>query len=80
MAFEKMLFQSNFGSKCKLVTEGCLASKNCMNRDPYLSAVTVSASPNSYSFYENIGFNTQGDEIDDDGMRFTPMRKLVQIS
>jgi predicted GNAT family N-acyltransferase len=51
-----------------------------MNRDPYLSAVTVSASPNSYSFYENIGFNTQGDEIDDDGMRFTPMRKLVQIS
>ncbi|MEW8562703.1 MAG: GNAT family N-acetyltransferase [Candidatus Thiodiazotropha sp.] len=49
----------------------------CLDRDPKLSEVTVSSSPNSKSFYKSVGFTIQGDEIDENGMRFTPMRKLV---
>ncbi len=58
----------------KLIDE---AIKICLNRNPKLSAITVSSSPNSRVFYEAIGFKVQGDEIDEDGMCFTPMRKLI---
>ncbi|MBN1883180.1 MAG: GNAT family N-acetyltransferase [Deltaproteobacteria bacterium] len=51
--------------------------KICLNRNPDLSAVTVSSSPNSKTFYETVGFEAQGDEVDEDGMRFTPMRKSI---
>ena len=58
----------------KLIDE---AVKICLNRNSDLSAITVSSSPNSRIFYEKIGFKAQGNEIDEDGMCFTPMRKLI---
>ncbi|AAM07009.1 TPA: GNAT family N-acetyltransferase [Methanosarcina acetivorans] len=54
------------------------AIKNCLNRNPELSAVTVSSSPNSKSFYEEAGFEVIGNEINEEGLRFTPMRKLLR--
>ncbi len=53
------------------------AINECLNRNPDLSVVTVSSSPNSKIFYEATGFEVQGNEIDEDGMRFTPMKKLI---
>jgi predicted GNAT family N-acyltransferase len=53
------------------------AIKKCLKRNSNLSAITVSASPNSRSFYEKMDFKAQGDEIDEDGMRFTPMQKRI---
>lgn len=53
------------------------AIKECVDRNPELSAITVSAFPNSRTFYEAVGFKAQGGEIDEDGMRFTPMRKSL---
>ena len=58
----------------KLIDE---AIKKCLNRNSDLSAITVCSSPNSKTFYEIIGFKAQGNEIDEDGMRFTPMQKLI---
>lgn len=58
----------------KLIDE---AIKKCLNRKSDLSAITVSSSPNSKTFYETIGFKSQGDEVDEGGMRFTPMLKLI---
>jgi ribosomal protein S18 acetylase RimI-like enzyme len=49
----------------------------CLNRDPKMRAITVSSSPNSKSFYEEIGFKAQGEEVDEFGMRFTPMQKTI---
>jgi len=54
------------------------AIKICLNRNSELTAVTVSSSPNSILFYEGVGFEVQGDEVDEDGMRFTPMRKIIK--
>ena len=53
------------------------AIRKCLNRNPDLSEVTVSSSPNSKSFYEKAGFEVLGDEINEEGMRYTPMRKLI---
>ena len=58
----------------KLIEE---AVKKCLDRNPDLSAITISASPNSKTFYEESGFEVLGDEIHEEGMRFTPMRKLI---
>jgi SAM-dependent methyltransferase len=49
----------------------------CLNRDPKMRAITVSSSPSSKSFYEEIGFKAQGEEVDECGMHFTPMQKTV---
>jgi predicted GNAT family N-acyltransferase len=53
------------------------AIKKCLTHNPDLSEITVSSSPNSKSFYEEAGFEVLGDEINEEGMRFTPMRKLI---
>ena len=53
------------------------AIKKCSGRNSGITAVTVSSSPNSESFYKETGFEATGDEIDDEGLRFTPMRKLL---
>ncbi len=53
------------------------AIKRCLNRNSDLSEVTVSSSPNSKKFYEEDGFEVLGDEINEEGMRFTPMRKII---
>jgi predicted GNAT family N-acyltransferase len=49
----------------------------CLMEHPDLKSLTVSSSPNSKSFYNNAGFETTGDERDENGMRFTPMEKLI---
>ena len=53
------------------------AIKICKERNPGLTAITVSSSPNSKTFYEGIGFTAQGEEVDEDGMRYTPMQRIV---
>lgn len=53
------------------------ATKICQNRDSELTAITVSSSPNSIQFYKGLGFEAQGDEVDEDGMRYTPMQKII---
>ena len=55
------------------------AIKECLDRNPDLSVITVSASPNSKTFYEAAGFEAQGCEVDEDGMRFTLMKKVLAI-
>jgi len=54
------------------------ATKACLNRNSNLTTVTVNSSPNSILFYEEVGFEAQGDEVDEDGIRFTPMRKIIK--
>ena len=56
----------------KLINE---ATKKCLEDNPSLNKITVSSSPNSISFYCSLGFQTQGRELNEDGMRFTPMEK-----
>ena len=53
------------------------ASKICLARKPELKSLTVSSSPNSTDFYKKIGFEAQGEEVNEEGMRFTPMRKPI---
>jgi ribosomal protein S18 acetylase RimI-like enzyme len=47
----------------------------CVSRNPEVSAMTVSSTPNARAFYEAVGFRATGDEVDEDGMRFVPMQK-----
>lgn len=61
----------------KLINE---ATKKCLEDNPSLNKITVSSSPNSISFYYSLGFQTQGQEVNEDGMRFTPMgKKILQL-
>ena len=53
------------------------AKRLCLEKNPSLTAVTVSSSPNSVSFYQAVGFEALGDEVDEDGMRFLPMQKTI---
>ena len=53
------------------------AIKICKERNPRLTAITVSSSPNSITFYEGIGFTAEGDEVNEGGMRYTPMRRIL---
>ena len=53
------------------------AIKICKERNPELTAITVSSSTNSKTFYEGIGFTVQGEEVDEDGMRYTPMQRIL---
>jgi predicted GNAT family N-acyltransferase len=62
------------GIGSKLIDE---AIKKCLTRNPELSSITVSSSPNSKKFYEAAGFKVEESEVDEDGMRFTPMRRLI---
>jgi len=69
---------SNYQGKSigkRLINE---ATKTCLKRYPELTAMTVSSSPNSKLFYEAAGFAIQENELDEDGMRFTPMRKPIR--
>lgn len=53
------------------------AIRKCLEMDPSLKTITVSASPNSVSFYQTIGFQLTGEEVDEDGMRFIPMQREI---
>lgn len=46
----------------------------CLEQNPALRAITVSASPKGRSAYEAMGFQALTPEQKKQGMRFTPMR------
>lgn len=54
------------------------ATRLCIEKSPAIKAITVSSSPNSISFYRAVGFEAQGEEVDEDGMRFVPMQKIIK--
>jgi predicted GNAT family N-acyltransferase len=56
------------------------AINKCLERQPDLKSITVSATPNSVQFYKNDGFMVIGSEICEDGMRFIPMQKNITIN
>lgn len=45
------------------------------DRDEYVC--TVNASPYAVGFYHRIGFTDRGPEREEDGIRYTPMKKLI---
>jgi N-acetylglutamate synthase-like GNAT family acetyltransferase len=49
----------------------------CTGRNPEISTITVCSSPNSGKFYEEIGFRATDQELADNGLRYTPMRKVL---
>ncbi|WP_406656336.1 GNAT family N-acetyltransferase [Methanolobus sp. ZRKC2] len=49
----------------------------CMKKNPDRTVFTASSSPNSLSFYKTIGFETIGEEVNENGMLFTPMQKTL---
>lgn len=55
-----------------------LAICRCQQINPLLRVMTVSASPNSVPFYERIGFVVQEEQIDEEGMLYTPMKKQIR--
>ena len=54
------------------------ATRICIKRNPALTEVTVSSSPNSMSFYEATGFEAQGKEVDEGGIHYISMRKSIK--
>ena len=46
----------------------------CLEKNPQLKAITVSASPKGKRAYEAMGFRALTPEQEKQGMRFTPMR------
>ena len=46
-------------------------------QNPKIRAVTVNASPYAVGFYEKNGFVPLDKEQKADGIRFTPMRKMI---
>ncbi|MGA1864900.1 MAG: GNAT family N-acetyltransferase [bacterium] len=53
------------------------ALKICQEKNTDLEFITVSSSPNSLSFYESLGFNIEAEEVNENGMRFIPMKKQI---
>ena len=49
----------------------------CLEDHPDVKAITVSSTSNSLSFYQNVGFEIIGEEANENGMRFIPMRKMI---
>lgn len=49
----------------------------CLKKSPDLKAMTVSSTPNSFSFYEKNGFIKIDEEQNENGMRFVPMQKKL---
>ena len=43
--------------------------------EPASGAITVNASPNSRPIYRKLGFQALGDEIDEEGLLYTPMSR-----
>ncbi len=49
----------------------------CRRQHPDLTGITVNASPYAVAIYERLGFRQQGPEITENGVRFTPMMRLL---
>ncbi|MCP4112812.1 MAG: GNAT family N-acetyltransferase [Desulfobacteraceae bacterium] len=48
-----------------------------LKKHPDITDITVSSSPNSLSFYQNAGFEIIENEKNENGMRYTPMKKYI---
>lgn len=46
--------------------------------NPSLSEITLNSSPYGLPFYLHLGFVPQSEELEEDGLRFTPMKFLVK--
>jgi predicted GNAT family N-acyltransferase len=55
-----------------------IAADTVCHKYPEVAALTVSSSPNSISFYAHAGFAEDGEEIDEEGMRFMPMKRPIR--
>ena len=50
----------------------------CLTNDPILGWITVSSTPNATLFYGKLGFAKRGEEVDENGMRFIPMKREIK--
>lgn len=46
--------------------------------NPALSEITLNSSPYGLPFYLRLGFEPQSEELEEDGIRYTPMKFLVK--
>lgn len=46
--------------------------------NPSLSEITLNSSPYGLPFYRHLGFIPQSEELEEDGIRYTPMKFLVK--
>lgn len=46
--------------------------------NPALSEITLNSSPYGLPFYLHLGFVPQSEELEEDGIRYTPMKFLVE--
>ena len=51
------------------------AAHECLENNPDVKSITVSSSPNSLTFYQNVGFAITEEEKNEQGMRCIPMEK-----
>lgn len=49
-----------------------------LDENPTLDAITLNSSPYGLPFYLALGFKTMSEEQEIDGMRFTPMKYIVE--
>ena len=53
------------------------AEKNCIQNNKNLEKITVNSSPYGVGFYEKVGFIKTAEEQVVEGLRFTPMSRVV---
>ena len=54
-----------------------IAVELCRTKDPQLRKVTVNSSPNALGAYARMGFAATGGEQNINGVRFIPMKKIL---
>lgn len=61
-----------------MIGYGPMGRGAALERNPEITELTVSSLPNFESFYTRAGFRKDGDEVDEGGMRFTPMNTSLK--
>lgn len=52
--------------------------RDLREENPALSEITLNSSPYGLPFYRHLGFVSQSEELEEDGIRFAPMKFLVK--
>lgn len=52
--------------------------RDLREENPSLSEITLNSSPYGLPFYLHLGFIPQSEELEEDGIRYTPMKFLVK--
>ena len=52
--------------------------RDLREENPALSEITLNSSPYGLPFYRHLGFVPQSEELEEDGLRYTPMKLLVK--